>query len=64
MGSYFVIFTWDALRSLSAVTGHSNDFSAKNGAGEAMSVDGRGTHSFGVTSCPGEIGAFMGSRST
>lgn len=39
MGSYFVIFTWDALRSLGAVTGQTNDFCAKSGAGEAMSVD-------------------------
>lgn len=65
MGSYFVIFTWHALRSsFSGVTGHSNDFCAKNGAGEAMSVDGRGTHSSGGTSCPGEAGALVGSRPT
>lgn len=37
-----------------------NDFCAKNGPGEAMSVDGRGIHSFGATSCPGEVGALMG----
>lgn len=39
MGSSFVIFTWDALRSLSAVTGWTADFCAKSGAGKAMCVD-------------------------
>lgn len=47
MGSYLVIFTWDGLRSLSAVIGQTNDFCARSGGGEAMCVYGRGTRSFG-----------------